>query len=212
MNDTMPVLVDALVAGDHKKSLEAAEALLAAGVEVEEIVRSGIQPAMEALDNKCTVEEYNLLEIMLTGRAVSVVAKALFPGAEEPPNPKATVVVASLEGDVHDIGKYIVKMILLGNRYRVVDCGKDIPVAQVVETVSRENAAALCVSGLITSVIPRVKQIKPALSEAGRDDVKVLAGGAALKQSTAESLQVDFVGQTAFDAAGYLDAIWGADT
>jgi methanogenic corrinoid protein MtbC1 len=164
---------------------------------------------MEALDNKCTVEQFNLLEIMLTGRAVNMVAEELFPRADDPPNPKATVVVAALEGDIHDIGKHIVKMVLIGNRYRVVDCGKDVPIEQVVTKVKNEQAQALCISGLITSVIPKVRSMKQALTDAGLDQVTVLAGGAALKQSNAESLQVDYVGETAFDAAAYLEAICG---
>jgi methanogenic corrinoid protein MtbC1 len=209
MNRNMQDLVDALVAGDHKSSLEAAIALHNHGIPVEEIVRAGIQPAMEALDNKCTVEQFNLLEIMLTGRAVAMVAEELFPQAEEPPNPKATVVVAALEGDIHDIGKHIVKMVLIGNRYRVVDCGKDVPIEQVVTKVKDEQALALCISGLITSVIPKVRSMKQALADAGLGQVKVLAGGAALKQSNAEALQVDYVGETAFDAAAYLEAICG---
>jgi methanogenic corrinoid protein MtbC1 len=209
MSHTMQGLVNALLAGDHKNSLEAAIALHASGIPVEEIVRTGIQPAMEALDNKCTVEQFNLLEIMLTGRAVSMVAEELFPRAGDPPNPKATVVVAALEGDIHDIGKHIVKMVLIGNRYRVVDCGKDVPIEQVVTKVKDEQARALCISGLITSVIPKVRCMKQALADAGLDQVNILAGGAALKQSNAEALQVDYVGETAFDAAAYLEAICG---
>jgi len=209
MSETMQALIDALVEGDHQTALATTRRLRAAGAEIPDIVRSGIQPAMEALDNKCTVDQFNLLEIMLTGRAVSVVAKELFPNADEPPDPKATVVVTALEGDIHDIGKHIVKMVLVGNRYRVVDCGKDQPIEQVVARVREERAEALCISGLITSVIPRVRSVKPALAAAGLAEVRVLAGGAALKQSSAESLKVDFVGATAFDAAAYLEKIWG---
>jgi dimethylamine corrinoid protein len=205
----LQALIDALVEGDHQAALATTRRLREAGLEVPEIVRRGIQPAMEALDNKCTVDEFNLLEIMLTGRAVSVVAKELFPQADEPPDPKATVAVAALEGDIHDIGKHIVKMVLVGNRYRVVDCGKDQPIDQVVARVRDSGAQALCISGLITSVIPRVRGMRQALADAGLAEVRVLAGGAALKQSTAEALKVDFVGETAFDAANYLEKIWG---
>jgi methanogenic corrinoid protein MtbC1 len=209
MNRNMQGLIDALVSGDHINAREAAIALHNNGIPVEEIVRSGIQPAMDALDNKCTVEQFNLLEIMLTGRAVSMVAEELFPRADDPPNPKATVVVAALEGDIHDIGKHIVKMVLIGNRYRVVDCGKDVPIEQVVSKVKDEQAQAICISGLITSVIPKVRCMKQALLDAGLDQVNILAGGAALKQSNAEALHVDYVGETAFDAAAYLEAICG---
>ena len=205
----MEALIDALVTGDHKRALATAQALRVQGVSVEDIVRLGIQPAMEALDYKCTVEQFNLLEIMLAGRAVSGVARELFPDSSIPPDSKATIAVASLEGDIHDIGKHIVKMVLIGNRYRVIDCGKDVPVEDVVKQVRAEKADALCISGLITSALPRVRLVKQALADVGIGHVLVLAGGAALKQSTAAALKVDFVGQTAFDAIKFLDPIFG---
>lgn len=206
--DSMRHLIDALLAGDHKQALALAVALRQAGQSVEDIVRGGIQPAMDALDSRCTVEQFNLLEIMLTGRAVSAVARELFPDASEPPDPRATIVVTALEGDIHDIGKNILKMVLIGHRYKVVDCGKDVPVDSVLARVQDSGAAALCVSGLITSVIPKVRTLRAGLDALGLADVRLLAGGAALKQSTAESLKVDFVGQSAFEAAAYLNRFW----
>ena len=131
MAESMQSLIQALVSGDHKRALAVTLSLRAGGSSVEAIVRHGIQPAMEALDNKCTVEQFNLLEIMLAGRAVSAVAKELFPENSSPPNPKAVIVVATLEGDIHDIGKHILKMVLIGNRFRVIDCGKDTPLGIV---------------------------------------------------------------------------------
>lgn len=209
MNTDLQVLSEALVSGDHKRALAVTLELRRQGVEIEDIVRQGIQPAMDALDNKCTVEQFNLLEIMLAGRAVSAVARELFPDSSCPPNAKATVVVAALEGDIHDIGKHIVKMVLIGNRYHVVDCGKDVPVATVAERVRAENADALCISGLITNVMPRVRLMRQAMVDAGVGHVPILAGGAALKQSTAAALNVDYVGQTAFDAVKYLEPLFG---
>ncbi len=209
MNTDLQVLSEALISGDHKRALATTQELRRQGVEIEDIIRHGIQPAMEALDNKCTVEQFNLLEIMLAGRAVSAVARELFSDSSTPPNAKATIVVAALEGDIHDIGKHIVKMVLIGNRYRVVDCGKDVPVATVAERVRAENADALCISGLITNVMPRVRLVRQALEEAGLGHVPILAGGAALKQSTAAALNVDYVGQTAFDAVKYLEPLFG---
>jgi 5-methyltetrahydrofolate--homocysteine methyltransferase len=209
MSETLQPLVDALLAGDHKRARTLSISLRAAGRSAEEIVRYGMQPAMDALDGKCTVDQFNLLEIMLVGRAVSAVARELFPDASEPPDAKATVVVASLEGDIHDIGKNILKMVLIGNRYKVVDCGKDVPAVSLLERVKTVDAQALCVSGLITSVIPRIRTLRAGLDSMGLADVHLLAGGAAVKQATAEFLMVDYVGQTAFDAAAYLERFWG---
>jgi 5-methyltetrahydrofolate--homocysteine methyltransferase len=209
MNEPMRSLVDAILAGDHERSRAIGIELRNKGFSVEDIVRLGIQPSMDALDNKCTVEQFNLLEIMLSGRAVSAVTRELFPNPSSPPDPKATIVVASLEGDIHDIGKNILKMVLIGHRYKVVDCGKNVPLETVLAAVKEADAQALCISGLITSVIPGVRTLRSRLNAMGLEDVRLLAGGAALKQSNAELLKVDFIGQTAFDGAAYLNGFWG---
>jgi methylmalonyl-CoA mutase cobalamin-binding domain/chain len=164
---------------------------------------------METLDNKCTAEQFNLLELMLTGRAVSTVIDLMYHGDEGAVATKETIILASLEGDIHDLGKGIVKTVLIGKGYRVVDCGKDVPISKVVETAQKENAKAICISGLISSVIPQVKRIKSSLHEAGSGDIVVLAGGAALKQVSAETLNVDYIGETAFDAGTFLDKLLG---
>ncbi|MDB2405702.1 cobalamin-dependent protein, partial [Arcobacteraceae bacterium] len=198
-------LISYIKDGDHQNSEKEASDLIKKGYSSEDIVINGIHPAMELLDSRCTSEQFNLLELMLAGRAVSAVINLLFPDRNSPVSTKETVVLAALEGDIHDLGKSIVKIVLIGKGYRVVDCGKDVSVQNVIDTVKNENAKALCISGLITSVIPQVKKIKNELKKENLQKVFVLAGGAALKQSNKENLNVDFVGQTAFDAAHFLD-------
>jgi methanogenic corrinoid protein MtbC1 len=204
MDSNLELLVASLVDGERERCLELASEMIACGRLPAEIVTDGIEAAMASLDRKCTAEQFNLLEIMLAGRAVTAVTQLLFPAGIDRPNPRATVVAAVLEGDIHDIGKSIVKTLLAGARFRVADCGKDASVAAVVRAVAESGAAAVCVSGLISSVIPLVREVKPALAAAGLSHVRVLAGGAALRQCTADTLGVDFVGQTAFDAVNYL--------
>jgi len=210
MNDPdMQLLVDALLSGDQARSVSEAKSLRDADVEIERIVVEGIGAAMEQLDGKCTIEQFNLLEIMLVGRAAMSVIKELFPhGAPEKPT-RGTVVVAGLEGDVHDLGKNIVKMVLIGKGYRVVDCGKDCPLDTLIDVAEQEKADAIGISGLITTVIPQVKMARNLLEKRGLGHIKVLAGGAALKQATATSLKVDFVADTAFDGARYLRSAVG---
>jgi methylmalonyl-CoA mutase cobalamin-binding domain/chain len=201
----MRLLVDALLNGDQDRSVDEVRALLRVGVEAERIVVEGVEAAMEQLDGKCTIDQFNLLEIMLVGRAVMGVMKELFPqGAPEKPS-RGTVVVAGLEGDVHDLGKNIVKMVLTGKGYRVIDCGKDCPLDQLIDTAEEQQADAIGISGLITTVIPQVKRARELLEQRDLGHIKVLAGGAALKQATAEILKVDFVAENAFDGARYLE-------
>lgn len=200
-------LIEALLEGNHVQAVAETRRLRAAGMEPERIVLTGLEPAMGRLDDKCTVESFNLLEIMLAGRAVSAVVNELYPEGLPPLQGKASFVIATLEGDVHDLGKNIVKMVLIGTGYRVVDLGKDCPVESLVNAVRREQARAVLVSGLITPVIPQVRKIRPALLQHGLAGVRVVAGGAALKQASAEELNVDFVAETAFDGARYLDGL-----
>lgn len=200
-------LIAALLAGDHAAALTETRRLGAAGVAPERIVTEGLEAAMTRLDDKCTVEQFNLLEIMLVGRAVSVVVRELYPEGLPPEQGRATFVIATLEGDVHDLGKNIVRMVLIGKGYRVVDLGRDCPLDTLVAAAGRERARAVLVSGLISPVVPQVRRVRQALRAHGLDRVAVVAGGAALKQLAADDLNVDYVAETAFDGARYLDRL-----
>ncbi len=198
-------LIKALLDGNQSVAVAEAVDLRNAGVDNEQIIIGGVEAAMGKLDAKCTVEQFNLLEIMLAGRAVTGVIKALYPDGP-PPATRETVALASLEGDVHDLGKNIVKTVLLAKGYRVVDCGKDCPVETLIDNAEREGAGIICISGLITSVMPLVRQVGPMLQARGLTDIKVLAGGAALKQTSANSLNVHYIADSVFDGVRYLEA------
>ena len=201
----MDALRNALLEGDQDRAVEETRRLRHAGLDAEAIVAGAVESAMELLDAKCTVHEFNLLEIMLSGRAATAVMAELYPPEDPPARSKATVVLGTLEGDVHDLGKNIVKMILSARAYRVVDCGRGCAVEVLADAVEREAADAVGVSGLLTTVMPKARLVREELDRRGLTGVVVLAGGAALKQSTAEKLNVTFVAESAFDGARFLD-------
>ncbi|HPF57312.1 MAG TPA: cobalamin-dependent protein [Candidatus Competibacteraceae bacterium] len=205
----MDLLVKALLDGDQAQAIIEVRKLREAGVQRRQIITGGVEAAMTQLDAKCTVEQFNLLEIMLCGRAATGVMKVLYPLGALPPQTKAAVVIGTLEGDVHDLGKNIFKMVLTAKGYRVVDCGKDCSLERLIDAVEQEAPVAAGISGLITTIIPQVLQMKDKMAERGLGHIKVIAGGAALKQATAESLKVDFIAQSAFDGLHYLDQIVG---
>ena len=204
--DALRALIDALLDGDHAAALAETRRLRQAGLPAETIVTAGLETAMSRLDDKCTVESFNLLEIMLVGRAVSAVVRELYPEGLPHDDRRGTLVVATLEGDVHDLGKNIVKMVLIGKGYRVVDLGRDCPVATLVAATAREAASGVLISGLISSIVPQVRRVRPALRAHGLGSVWVVAGGAALKQCAAADLDVDYVAENAFDGARYIEA------
>lgn len=205
---TFDPLVRILLDGNREEAVKQVTILLDSDVHPEDIITFGVEKAMQQLDAKCTVDQYNLLEIMLCGRATVDVIRELYPAdTSSLPIKKGTVVLATIQGDIHDLGKNIVKIILTATGYRIVDCGKDIPVEEIAETAEKEEAFAVGVSGLITPVIPNVVHVKDALAKRGLNRVKVLAGGGALKQATEAQLNVDFVAETAFDGLHYLDSV-----
>jgi methanogenic corrinoid protein MtbC1 len=205
MND----LIAAILEGDSAESASQAQHLLGCGISPEHIVVHGVEVAMSALDAKCTLEQFNLLEIMLAGRAVTEVMKVIYPVSTAIACTKGTIVIATLEGDVHDLGKNILKIVLIAKGYRVVDCGKDCPLQKLIEVAETERPIAIGVSGMITPIIPLVKQVKDQLALRGLDQVKIVAGGAALKQSSSDKLNVDFVAESAFDGLHYLEELRG---
>jgi dimethylamine corrinoid protein len=197
-------LVRYLLDGDHKNAILETGALLAAGVSSEEIVTAAVEETMSHLDEKCTVQHFNLLEIMLVGRAVMEVMKVLYGGEREIPVTKGTVALVALEGDVHDIGKNIVKMVLTSRGFRVIDCGKDCSINPLIDLLRREPPMVVGVAGLISTVIPQVQSLKQKLIDAGMGHVKVVAGGGALRQLSPGHLNVEAVVQTVFDFDRYL--------
>lgn len=205
----MEPLVESLLNGDHQLAVQHALALRERGVASQEIINQGVEVAMARLDAKCTVEQFNLLEIMISGRAVMGVMKELYPGDAPPPSSKATVVLAALEGDVHDIGKNIVKMVFTATGIHVVDCGKDCPLPRLVETAVAEQAQVVGISGLITTIVPKVRQVREHLDAQGLEHVRIMAGGAALKQASAASLNVDFVANDAFHGLAFMRELLG---
>ncbi|HAM52725.1 MAG TPA: cobalamin-binding protein [Nitrospiraceae bacterium] len=205
MNDqSLKRLINALLEGDQARAIAEVVSLPNTSIDKEQTVIGGIETAMGRLDAKCTVEQFNLLEIMLVGRAVMGVIKTLYPHSS-PSATRETVVLASLEGDVHDLGKNVVKTIMTAKGYQVIDCGKDCPVEKLVDAAVREKAAIICISGLITNVVPLVRQVIPMARTRGLTKVKVLAGGAALKQASADALNVDYVADSVFDGIHYLE-------
>ncbi len=205
MSMSMEPLKAALLDGDQARAVAEAVSLVVAGTPNERIVSGAIEEAMEQLGAKCTVEQFNLLEIMLVGRAVTAVMKYLFPAGSPSPAKKGTMVLASLEGDVHDLGKNIFKTVSTAKGIGVIDCGKDCPLDRLIDAAVREAAQFICVSGLITTIIPQVRRIRELCLLKGLDHIRIVAGGAALKQSTAENLNVDYVAENAFDGARYIE-------
>lgn len=212
-------LARAVIEGDNWEAVKTARQLLEQGEEISVLVSDGLTKALESLDYKCTNEEFNLLEILMAGRAMKdvmdlVIAEHLDERQkldQDPLSRSKTMVLGTIKGDIHDLGKHIVKLILEVDGYRVVDLGKDVAPHAFVETASREKAEYIGVSSLLTVTIPFIREIKDLALETGLEKTKVIAGGAAVKQTSAEDLRVDFVTDNVFLLRKYLQQDQGGE-
>lgn len=204
--------------GENVEAVMCAENLLADSVPVEEIVNA-VSQGLAVLRNKCTVENFQLLDVLLASRAMievvdECIAKKLKGDMDiladsamgDATDGIKTIVIGTIQGDVHDLGKHVVKTLCRFNNLRVVDLGKDVPVENFVTAAFEEKAEFVGVSSLMTVCLPRISNIKKLLMEKGLDEVKVIGGGSAVQQSTAKKLNLDYLAFDAFEGLDYLSS------
>ncbi len=209
-NNKIEELIKAIVDGEAQRSITIAEELLGEGLSIENLIQDGLTAALRSLNAKCTNEDFNLLEIMLAGRAMmavmdNVVSRYLPAIEVEQSDPERIIVLGTIEGDIHELGKHVVKMLLRSSGFKVIDIGKDVTPEEFVNRAIKENAGYIGVSSLLTTTVPSIKKIREKLREKNREDIKIIAGGGAIQQACVEDLEVDFVAKTAFDIFTFLN-------
>ncbi len=139
--------------------------------------------------------------------AFAVITERLPKDAE----PKGRVVLATVKGDVHDIGKNIVKVVIESYGWQVTDLGKDVPVEKVVEAVKELNPFAVGLSALMTTTVPSMEETVKALRDEGLS-AKIFVGGAVLNEETAEKIGADYYTKDALEMAKKLDEVYGTES
>ncbi len=212
---TIKEMKKAIIAGKNGDAVVIARTLINSGVKAEKIIIDGVTKAMEHLDKKCTIQKFCLLELMLAGRAAMDVIDHLCAegklsddtSIDVSPLPKQKIILGTIKGDIHEIGKNIFSMVLKSYGYQIIDMGKDIDPADLVMSAIDHKANFIAVSSLITTTIPHIRDIRKNAADQGYNDIKIIAGGAALRQSSAQYLNVDYVAETVFDGLRYIRSI-----
>ncbi|MBI5235479.1 MAG: cobalamin B12-binding domain-containing protein [Deltaproteobacteria bacterium] len=205
-------------AGENVKAVAEAERLFLSGVSVQNILTEGLVAALRALSHKCTTENFQLLDVLLASRAMvevidQVVAQEIENGMDriaamhearmDGDNCKKTLVIGTIEGDVHDLGKHLVATVSRISGIRVVNLGKDVPPQAFVDAAVRERAHIIGVSSLMTVCLPSINKIRPLAEKSGISPV-IVAGGAAAQQVEKGYLDVDYVAFDVFDGLNYF--------
>lgn len=197
------ILREALT-GLRQSDAEAATlAALAGGVEPERVYEDGLTSAMEEVGRRWDAGRLFLPQVMVAARIFARCARIVDPRlqAARKGNRGPVVVLATVKGDVHDLGKAIVGSMLRAHGCQVHDLGKDVPTADIVAAVERERPAVLGLSAMLTSTMTKQQEVIQALEQAGlRSEVRVLVGGAPVSARWAESIGADGYGPSAAEA------------
>jgi 5-methyltetrahydrofolate--homocysteine methyltransferase len=183
------------------------EEALNADVPVEELITEGLTAGMEVVGEKFSTREYFIPDMLASADAVGAAMEVLKPHLEKANvGTKGKVVIATVKGDIHDIGKNIVGIMLRGAGYEVHDVGIDVPEDTIVEAVRSESPDYVGLSALLTTTMTEMPVVIKALEDAGlRDRVKVLIGGAAVSDEYAQEIGADAFGADAFQAVRLMD-------
>ena len=195
-------LYEAVLGGDAPGAVEATTKALDAGADPQALVQGCMVPAMDEVGRRFEEGEFFVPELLIAARAMKGALELIRPIlAERGDQPVGRVVIGTVKGDLHDIGKNLVSYMLEGGGFEVKDLGVDVSAETFVEAVKEMKADMLGLSALLTTTMPSMKSVLVALEEAGvRDQVKVLVGGAPVTQQFASEIGADAYAETAVAA------------
>jgi len=188
---------------------ELAETALAQGISSPDIIKWGLTEGMDIVGQKFEAKEYYLPDMLASAKAVGAVMEILEPYLTKSNiKAKGKIIMVTVKGDLHDIGKNIVSILLRGAGYMVKDLGNDIDPQVIVAAVREEKPQFLGLSALLTSTMLRMGDTIQALTESGvRDKVKVIIGGVATSEEFAQSIGADGYGADGFQAVRVVEEL-----
>lgn len=182
----------AIEKGKRADAKALAQALLDEGVKPLDIVEKGLVPGMSAIGEKFKNNEVFVPEMLIAARAMKETMVLLEPLlAAAGVKPKYTAVIGTVQGDLHDIGKNLVAMMLKGANFGIVDIGTNVAPEKFVAAAKEHGAQIVCLSALLTTTMPAMRDTVVAIRAAGLDGVKILVGGAPVTQEFCDEIGAD---------------------
>jgi len=208
----LSALSQAVINGNQNKAAELTQQALDEGVSPVTILNEGLIPGMSVVGEKFKANEFYIPEVLIAARAMHAGMNLIKPLiAETDVEPLAKVALGTVQGDLHDIGKNLVGMMLEGAGCEVVDLGVDVNPDRFCRAVTEDGVAVVAMSALLTTTMPAMKETIAALQEAGlRDKVKVMIGGAPITQNYADEIGADGYAPDAASAVDKLKELIGA--
>jgi corrinoid protein of di/trimethylamine methyltransferase len=216
-NNYLQAIVEAVIEGEEYDATIATRSAVEANIDALEILNEGLMTGAEEVGKRFERGEYFLPELMLAGRALKasmeVVKPALlkkYEGTEK--KVKAKVITATVQTDIHDIGKNIVSSMLTAAGYEVTDMGVDVPVKSIIDKAEEIGAQVICLSALLTTSMPFMKDVIEILKARGiREKYIVLVGGASVNETWSKHIGADGTARNAADAVKVVHTLVSAE-
>jgi 5-methyltetrahydrofolate--homocysteine methyltransferase len=204
-------IYEGILKGNMKAVEGAAKTALAEGVSAAELLNEAMIPAMAEVGRLFEANEYYVPEMLIAARAMKAGLAILRPElVKEKVEPKGKVALGTVKGDLHDIGKNLVAIMVEGAGFEVIDLGVDVSPQAFVKSVQEKGANVVGLSALLTTTMPSMKATIEGLEEAGvRKQVKVIIGGAPVTQKYADEIGADGYGRDAAAAANLVKKLLG---
>ena len=180
------------------------------GTAPKDILNNSLIAGMSVVGDKFKRNEVFVPEVLIAARAMNMALNVLKPAlTASGVEPVGTAVICTVKGDLHDIGKNLVKMMIEGTGIRVIDLGVDCSAEKIVQAIKDNNADIVCLSSLLTTTMMYQKDVIDAIKEAGlRDKVKIMVGGAPITQQFANDIGADIYTPDAASAAERARALF----
>jgi corrinoid protein of di/trimethylamine methyltransferase len=202
--DILIQLTTAIVEGEPEQALDLAQKALAAGLEPMAIIDGALVPGMQIVGEKFECGDYFLPNLIFSANSMQEAMKVLEPELrirQQEVRTAGKVVICTVHGDIHEIGKSLVATMLSANGFQVFDLGVDVPTETLVAKVKETGANLVGLSSLLTTTMSVQAEVIEALKQAGlRDQVKVMVGGAPVTRSWAEEIGADGYAEDAIGA------------
>lgn len=202
----------AVLKGNKEHILEEVKSMLKQGEKPDEIINGHLIPAINEVGELFDKKKYFLPQLISSANTMKIAIEYLEPMLERSAGEgKATIVVATVEGDIHDIGKNLVVLMLKNYGYNVIDLGKDVPAEQIVDTAIKEGAKVIGLSALMTTTMMRMKDVVELCKEKG-SICKIVIGGAAITESFAEEIGADGYSKDAAECVKLVGRLLAEDS
>lgn len=188
-------LADAVVDMDEEKAVELSQIIVAEGIDAYEAIEKGLSAGMEVAGRLFEEEEYFIPELLMCSDAMYAglgVLKPYLKAKEGAAEEKVKIVIGVIEGDTHDIGKNLVKILLETSGYEIIDLGRDISPQKFIDTAKEQDAKIIAISTLMTTTMDGLAEVIRLLQQQDiREQFKVMIGGAPVSQAFADKIGAD---------------------